>query len=306
MTSSTPSPALPLPDQPRGGATTWYEVLDVGPGASVVELRAAYERSLALVEGRTLGGYFLLDPLAVDSARADIEAAWAVLSDVERRTVYDHALGLPPPTMLPAASPTTPPPSAAFPTPPPQTTPVRVPRSPSLKFLAPVLDDSTPPTATTTTPPTATTTPATTTPSTPTTVQTTPTVPTTTTVPPTTATATPTATATTTPTATSKSTTLPTTASPPPFEVALFALDGEVNGQVLKRLREARGLSLDELAELTKIRRPYLQAIEEQDLENLPARVYLRGFLTQIARALRVDKTRLAEGYVAFVARFGG
>jgi flagellar biosynthesis protein FlhG len=79
-----------------------------------------------------------------------------------------------------------------------------------------------------------------------------------------------------------------------------------VNGQVLKKLREARGLSLDELAELTKIRRPYLQAIEDQDLENLPARVYLRGFLTQIARALRVDKTRLAEGYVSFVARFGG
>jgi hypothetical protein len=32
--------------------------------------------------------------------------------------------------------------------------------------------------------------------------------------------------------------------------------------------------------------------------------VYLRGFLTQIARALRVDRTRLAEGYVAFVHRF--
>jgi hypothetical protein len=272
MTSTTPTRAGPLPERPRGGATTWYEVLDVGPGATLAELRTAYERSLALVEGRTLGGYFLLDPLAVQSARADIEAAWTVLSDVERRAAYDHSLGLPPATTLPTPATTEPPTTTApvgFPSPPTTTTSVRVPRSPSLKFLAPVLDDAAP----TTTP--AVTTPSTTLPST--------------TLP-----------------STTRATTLPSTASPPPFDAGLFALDGEVNGQVLKKLREARGLSLDELAELTKIRRPYLQAIEDQDLENLPARVYLRGFLTQIARALRVDKGRLAEGYVAFVARFGG
>ena len=86
----------------------------------------------------------------------------------------------------------------------------------------------------------------------------------------------------------------------------LFSLEGaEVNGQLLKRLREGRGLSIEAMVEATKIRKPYLLAIEEQDLENLPARVYLRGFLTQIARVLRVDKVKLAEGYLAFVARYG-
>lgn len=80
--------------------------------------------------------------------------------------------------------------------------------------------------------------------------------------------------------------------------------DGEINGQVLKRLREKRGLSLDELVEQTKIRKAHIQAIEEQDLERLPARVYLRGYLTQIARVLKVDRHRLAEGYLAFVERF--
>ncbi len=274
MTSSPADPArAALPDRPRGGAATWYDVLDVGPAAHPDELRIAYERSLALVEGRTLGGYFLLDPLAIDGARADIEAAWAVLSDVERRAAYDRAIGLPASSLLPTPAPwapstTTTPPTAT----PPASIPARLPRSPSLKFLAPVLDDSTPPTSTTT--------------------------------PPTTITATTTATTMTT-TTTARPSTLPTATTPSAFNAGLFALDGEVNGQVLKKLREARGLSLDELAELTKIRRPYLQAIEDQDLENLPARVYLRGFLTQIARALRVDKLRLAEGYVAFVARFG-
>ncbi len=96
------------------------------------------------------------------------------------------------------------------------------------------------------------------------------------------------------------------TPTPTPTPLAgLFALDGEVNGSTIKRLREARKLRLDTLAELTKIRRPYLVAIEEHDAENLPSRVYLRGFLTQIARVLRVDKVKLSEGYLAFIARFG-
>jgi hypothetical protein len=97
---------------------------------------------------------------------------------------------------------------------------------------------------------------------------------------------------------------VPSTATPTP-PPGIFSLDGEVNGQTLRRLREARRLTIDELAEATKIRRPYLAAIEEQDLDALPARVYLRGFLTQIARVLRVDKQKLADGYLAFIARFG-
>jgi transcriptional regulator with XRE-family HTH domain len=97
---------------------------------------------------------------------------------------------------------------------------------------------------------------------------------------------------------------VPSTATPTP-PPGIFSLDGEVNGQTLRRLREARRLTMDELAEATKIRRPYLAAIEEQDLDALPSRVYLRGFLTQIARVLRVDKEKLADGYLAFIARFG-
>ena len=267
MTTTTAPPG-PLDDRPRGGATTWYEVLDVGPGASDAELKEAWQRSLALVEGRTLGGYFLLDPLAVESARADIDAAWAVLSDPERRAAYDRSLGLPASTTLPTATTTTTLPTTTLPT---TTLPAKsTTRAPSLKFLAPVMDDAPPPSGAAA----ATVVPAA--------------------APPLSA-----------PLSTSVPTTLPATASPPPFPSALFALEGEVNGQVLKKLREARGMTLDELAEQTKIRRPYLQAIEEQDLENLPSRVFLRGFLTQVARALRVDKHRLAEGYVAFVARFG-
>ena len=81
--------------------------------------------------------------------------------------------------------------------------------------------------------------------------------------------------------------------------------EGEINGVVIKQLREHRGLSIEELSEATKIRKPYLRAIEEQDFPNMPARVFLRGFLTQIARVLKVDRTRLSEGYLQFVERHG-
>jgi flagellar biosynthesis protein FlhG len=98
---------------------------------------------------------------------------------------------------------------------------------------------------------------------------------------------------------------------PPPMiratpTIVPIEITGEVNGSVLRRVREARQLSLDDLAEQTKIRKTHLIALEGQDFVALPDRVYLRGFLTQIARVLRVDRVALAEGYLEFMARYGG
>lgn len=363
--TSTP-PSSSTPDRPRGGAATWYEVLDVLPSAPPAELKRAYERALDLVEGRTIGGYFLLDPMAIDSARADIDNAWAVLSDPEQKAAYDRRLGeaatlLPTPSSTTLEAPisahepdeitpsdarallglnssssgegvfATLPPQAPVgdpPTPAPETststvpTPSTKPKS-ALKFLAPVVEKAVGPSRP---PPSAfadvtrpvavqSVQPASTAPRSPSMPPARPfgegtepvfvpmaTMLPTAAMPAPTSTVTPSA-----PPASSTSTlpTLPTVATPSPMP-GLFSLEGtEVNGQLLKRLREARGLSVEAMCEATKIRKAYLVAIEEQDLENLPARVYLRGFLTQIARVLRVDKTKLAEGYLAFVARYG-
>ena len=90
---------------------------------------------------------------------------------------------------------------------------------------------------------------------------------------------------------------------PPELEHVL-AEGSEVNGEVIRRLRESRNLELEEVAAATHIRRAYLEAIENMDTSELPARVYLRGFLTQIARVLKVDKKVLSEGYLAFVERY--
>jgi cytoskeletal protein RodZ len=37
--------------------------------------------------------------------------------------------------------------------------------------------------------------------------------------------------------------------------------------------------------------------IEEEDMEHLPAMVYLKGFLKAYARALNLDAQKLIEGY---------
>lgn len=60
-------------------------------------------------------------------------------------------------------------------------------------------------------------------------------------------------------------------------------------GEQLKEIREARGISLDELALKTRIRPEYIRAIEDGDEDAIPSRVQLRGFLRLIAGELGVE-----------------
>jgi flagellar biosynthesis protein FlhG len=77
------------------------------------------------------------------------------------------------------------------------------------------------------------------------------------------------------------------------------ALDGPVTGAALRGFREQSGVSLKEIAERSKVGIRYLQYIEEDRHNDLPARVYLRGFLLEYARALGLDPARTADAYLA-------
>jgi flagellar biosynthesis protein FlhG len=68
---------------------------------------------------------------------------------------------------------------------------------------------------------------------------------------------------------------------------------------VLRRYREERGISLREIANQSKIGTRYLEYIEGDRLDMLPAAVYLRGFLQEYARALGLDPRRTANSYMA-------
>jgi hypothetical protein len=70
-------------------------------------------------------------------------------------------------------------------------------------------------------------------------------------------------------------------------------------GDLLRQIREARGLSLRELATRTRINLGHLEHLEAEAFGELPERVYLRGFLTAYARELKLDGARLSETYLA-------
>lgn len=60
-------------------------------------------------------------------------------------------------------------------------------------------------------------------------------------------------------------------------------------GRTLREARQAKGISLAQAEELTKIRLRYLMALEEGDLSGLPGRVYAIGYLRSYARCLGID-----------------
>jgi flagellar biosynthesis protein FlhG len=74
--------------------------------------------------------------------------------------------------------------------------------------------------------------------------------------------------------------------------------DGVYDGEVLRRIRMGRGIELEEVANLTKIGTAHLKNIEANRYEALPAPVYLRGFLREIARCIRVDANAAVESYM--------
>jgi len=74
--------------------------------------------------------------------------------------------------------------------------------------------------------------------------------------------------------------------------------DTEFTGALLRALREARGLSLKDIAGRTRIGTPHLQNIEDEAFDRLPERVFLRGFLLSYARELKLDAARVADSYL--------
>ncbi len=84
---------------------------------------------------------------------------------------------------------------------------------------------------------------------------------------------------------------------PPAFSYADLAA-ADVTGAALRARREAIGLPLQEIAVTTRISIAYLQFIEEDHVKGLPHDAYLRGYLTQYARALGLDPHTVADGYL--------
>ena len=68
-------------------------------------------------------------------------------------------------------------------------------------------------------------------------------------------------------------------------------------GEHLKREREMRGVSLEEVSAATRISTRFLEAMEKDQWERLPGGVFNRGFIRSIARYLGLDEDGLVAEY---------
>lgn len=70
-------------------------------------------------------------------------------------------------------------------------------------------------------------------------------------------------------------------------------------GKYLKRRREARGMSVGELARATRIPAAALCRIESDQFDDLPGEVFVRGFLKAYASAVGLDVDDVLARYTS-------
>jgi cytoskeletal protein RodZ len=70
-------------------------------------------------------------------------------------------------------------------------------------------------------------------------------------------------------------------------------------GEFLRDARKAKGMTLEDVEKVTRIRRQYLEAIENGDVSEMPGEVQLRGFIRIYASAVGLDPSAVMKRYLA-------
>lgn len=68
-------------------------------------------------------------------------------------------------------------------------------------------------------------------------------------------------------------------------------------GEHLKRERELRGVTLEEVAAATRISPRFLEALENEQWDRLPGGAFNRGFIRSVARYLGLDEENMVAEY---------
>ncbi|MDQ6788540.1 MAG: helix-turn-helix domain-containing protein [Acidobacteriota bacterium] len=72
-------------------------------------------------------------------------------------------------------------------------------------------------------------------------------------------------------------------------------------GEKLRQAREARGISISEVAEQTRISGLYLQSIENDDYRTLPGGIFNKGFVKSYARYVGIDEQEALQDYTNLI-----
>ncbi len=68
-------------------------------------------------------------------------------------------------------------------------------------------------------------------------------------------------------------------------------------GQKLQDLRESLGISVEALAQTTRISQPFIKALEDGEFENLPGQVFGRGFVRSLIKTMGANEREWTEAY---------
>jgi hypothetical protein len=82
------------------------------------------------------------------------------------------------------------------------------------------------------------------------------------------------------------------------LETFLNNIGETCTGELLKRFRESQGISLEWVAQKTRINITYLNFIESNHHSGLPHWVYLKSYLFQYAEVLGIDPQQVLEGFL--------
>ena len=72
-------------------------------------------------------------------------------------------------------------------------------------------------------------------------------------------------------------------------------------GEYLRKERESKSISLEEISTSTKIRKVFLEAIENDDIDRLPAEVFVKGFLRSYSKHVGLNATEVIHRYQNFL-----
>ncbi len=75
---------------------------------------------------------------------------------------------------------------------------------------------------------------------------------------------------------------------------------GEFTGAFLKEIREYKNVTIERMAEMTRISKTHITALENEDLPKLPADVYVRGYVYQYAKVLKLDPEKVATSFLLY------
>ncbi len=79
-------------------------------------------------------------------------------------------------------------------------------------------------------------------------------------------------------------------------------LDGKSEGdfkisKLLKRARERSGKTIEEISKITKINADYIRYIETAETEKLPSNIFLKGYVSSIAKVLGVSQKEVRDNF---------